>query len=433
MAMDTTQADAVLKNNYLPVLREQINQRALLLFGYTPEELEAGMGHANAVNGETINYGGIVRDSSAFEYAGKKWFFTAHTARNESGTATAEGGSIPLPGQQGYEDFSDTIKHFYKQIEITGFAMEVSERSIGSYLKLLEGETEGAINDARFTLNREGYGDGTGTLAMWAAEGTNTITVDTVQYLRVGMYIDFINSATDAVQASNRKITAINQSTKVVTYDGADAAASIASGTAVCLTGNWKKEINGLRNIINSTTFPTIHGVNGSTAGNEYWQGKTYAGGSATFDEDQGQQVLDAVATEGWETELIISTRGVRRRYVNTLKAQKRFLDTQSGKLHGGFTTIDFNGVPLTIDDQCPKGYMFFLRPSDFLWMWLGGNDFRWLQRDGKILRMVTGGAGADKDNWRATLYRYHDLAITRRKTQAYINALADDAAVVMS
>ena len=433
MAMDTTAADAALKNHYLPVFCEQVNQRALLLFGYTPAELEAGMGHANAVNGETISYGGIIRDAEAFEYAGKKWIFAAHVSRNESGTGTTEGGNIPLPGRQGYEDFEDTIKHFYKQIEITGFAMEVSERSIGSYLKLLEGETEGAINDSRHSLNREAYGDERGLLATWAAEGTNTITVDSVQYLRVGMYIDFINTSTDAVQVSNRKITAINASTKVVTYDGADAAASIGSGTGVCLTGNWKTEINGLKNIIDSTTFPTLHNVNGSTAGNEYWQGKIYAGGSATFDEDQGQQVLDAVASEGYETEIIITTRGIRRRYVNTLKAQKRFTDGNSGMLHGGFKTIDFNGVPLTVDDTCPKGYMWFLRPSDFLWCWLGGNDFRWLERDGKILRMVTGGASNDKDNWRATVYRFHDLACKRRKTQAYISSLADDAAVVSS
>lgn len=434
MAQNTTAADAALQNYYLPVLREQINQRALLLFGYTPAELEAGMGHANAVNGETINYRGILRDADAFEFAGRQWFFASHTARNESGTATSEGGNIPIAGQQGYEDFSDTIKHFYKQIEITGYAMEVSERSVGAYLKLLEGETEGAINDARHSLNREGYGDGTGNLTGITADGANTITVSSVHYLRVGMYIDIVHSGTDAVLATRRKITAINQGTLVVTYDGADVAAT--PGThVVCITGNWKKEITGLKKIVDSTTFPTLHNVNGSTAGNEYWQGKIYAGGSATFDEDQGQQVLDAVATEGYETEIIITTRGIRRRYVNTLKAQKRFNDGMAGVLHGGFKTIDFNGVPLTIDDACPKGYMWFLRPSDFLWFWLGNNDFRWLQRDGKILRMVTGAGpnGEDQDAWRATLYRFHDLATTRRKTQAYISALADDTATVLS
>lgn len=436
MALDTAQADSALQNYYLPVVVEMINQRALLLFGYSPAELEAGMGHANAVNGETINYQGIIKDSENFEFAGRQWFFAAHTKRNESGTATVEGGLIPLPGQQGYEDFNDTINHFYKQIEITGYAMEISDRGVGRFLNLLEGETEGAINDARYSLNREAYGDGTGNLTEITADGANTVTVASVQYLRVGMIVDIVNKGTAAVLAAARTITAINPATGVVTYSGADAVA-VAGTHVLCLTGNWNREINGLRNIIgpDGASYGSLHNVDGSLAGNEYWQGKVFSGGSATFDEDQGQQVLDRVSAEGWETELIITTRGVRRRYVNTLKAQKRWNDSMSGVLHGGFKTIDFNDVPLTIDDQCPKGYMFFLRPSDLAWFYLGGNDFRWLQRDGKIMRMVlgAGAAGEDKDNWRATLYRWHDLACKRRKTQALIKTLADDTATVQS
>lgn len=434
MAQDTTQADAVMQDYYLPLVVEHINQRALLLFGYTPAELEAGMGHVNAANGETINYRGITKDASVFEFAGRKWVYAGHTKRNESGTATSEGGYIPLPGQQGYEDFSDTIRHFAKQCEITGYAMEISERNVGRFLSILQGETEGVINDARYSLNREAYGDQTGSLTEITAEGANTVTATSVQYLRVGMYIDLVNKTTDAVLASRRKITSI--AAGVVTYDGADVTAVVGTHV-ICLTGGWKKEINGLRNIIgpDGAAYGTLHNVNGLTAGNEFWQGKVYAGGSTTFDEDQGQQVLDDIAVEGYETELIITTRGIRRRYVNTLKSLKRWNDSLAGVMHGGFKSIDFNGIPLTIDDQCPKGYMFFLRPSDLLWFYLGGNDFRWLRRDGKILRMTTGVGpnGEDVDNWRSTIYRYHDLAAKRRKTQGLIKALADDTAKVMS
>lgn len=433
--MDTTQADAVLQDYYLPVVVEQINQRALLLFGYSPAELEAGMGHANAINGETINYRGITKDADAFDYAGRRWVFAAHTKRNESGTATSEGGLIPLPGQQGYEDFTDTIKHFAKQFEITGFAMEISERNAARFLSLVEGETEGTINDARFSLNREGYGDQTGNLTEITADGANTVTVTSVQYLRVGMFIDLINKGTDAVLALRRKITAISAA-NVVTYDGADVAA-VAGTHVVVITGAWKKEINGLTNIIgpDGGSYTTLHSVNGATAGNEYWRSKVLDGSAATFDEDQGQQMLDNIASEGWETELIITTRGIRRRYVNTLKASKRFNDSMAGVLHGGFKTIDFNGFPMTIDDQAPKGNMWFIRPSDLLWFYLNANDFRWLRRDGKIMRMTTGVGpnGEDIDNWRGTLYRYHDLAANRRKALGRIKNLADDVAVVSS
>jgi hypothetical protein len=429
MAQNTANADAVLQNDYLPILREMINQKAILLFGYTPEELSNGFGTANAAKGETLDYNGISRDASKVEFAGRKWIFTAHTKRNESGTMTAEDGALPAPGRQSWEDFEDRLRYAYKQIELTGVSMEVTEGKAYSYVRLLEAETEGAINDLRWDLNRQAYGNQTGNLTEISADGANTITVASVQYLRVGMPIDIVNKSTDAILGS-RNITAINSTTKVVTYDGADLAA-VAGTHVVVLSGNWKLEINGLLNIIDSVTYPTLHTVNGSTAGNEYWNGKVYAGGATTFDEDQGQQVLDDIGTEGWETEIIITTRGVRRRYVNTLKAQKRFNDADAGMLHGGFKFIDFNGVPLLTDDVCPKGYMFFLRPQDFLWVWLGGNDFRWLQRDGKILRKVE--YPVDKDNWRATVYRYNDLGCVRRKTQALIAGLADDAARVSS
>jgi hypothetical protein len=429
MAQNTANADAVLQNDYLPVMREMINQKAILLFGYTPAELSAGMGTANASKGETLDYNGISRDATKVEFAGRKWIFTAHTKRNESGTMAAEDGALPQPGRQGWEDFEDRLRYAYKQIELTGVSMEVTESKVNSYVRLLEAETEGAINDLRYDLNRQAYGDQTGTLANITADGANSVTVDSVQYLRVGMPLDVVNKSTNAILGS-RNITAINSTTKVVTYDSTDLTTTPGTHVLV-LTGNWKLEINGLRNIIDSATYPQLHTVDGSVAGNEYWNGKTYNGGGTTFDEDQAQQVLDDIGAEGWETELIITTRGIRRRYVNTLKAQKRFNDADSGKLHGGFKFIDFNGYPLLTDDACPKGFAFFLRPQDFLWIWLGGNDFRWLQRDGKILRKVE--YPVDKDNWRATTYRYNDLGCFRRKTQGLISNLADDAAKVSS
>jgi hypothetical protein len=424
VAQDTSNADAILKNYYLPVLREMINQRALLMFGYSPAELGRGAGTANATKGEMQDYHGISRDASRVEFAGRQWVFAAHTKRNESGTMRDETGALPVPGQQGFEDFADKVRRAYKQIKIYGFAIAVSERSLGSYLRLLEAETEGAVNDLRKDLNRQGYGDQTGALAAITADGTNTFTVDNLQYLRVGMQIDLINKSTDAVVAANRKITAINTSTRVVTYDGADATA-VAGSTVPVLEGNWKKEINGLRNFIRSDVYPTLHGVDGSLAGNEFWKGKFVDGGNTTFDEDAAQLLLDNIGTEGMESTIIITTRGVRRRYVNTLKAMKRFNDAQSLTLHGGFKYIDFNGTPLLYDDDCPKQHAFFLRPEDFLWVWLQQDDFQWMQRDGAVLRKVE--APVDEDAYKATLYKYMDFGCTRRNTEGLMYNLADD------
>jgi hypothetical protein len=421
----TTAADAILQNYYLPVVREMINQRAILLFGYSPSELDAGSGKMNAANGETMDYRGISRDGDQVQFAGRQWVIAMHTSRNESGTARAEGGTLPSPGQQGWADLIDKVKKLYKQIQITGFALEVSERSIGSYVRLLEAETVGAVNDLRKDMNRQAFGDGRGTLAQTTADGANTFTVDNLQYLRVGMIIDLINQSTDAVLASARTITAINATTRVVTYNGADVA--VVGGThVVALEGNWKLEINGLRNITRSDLSQnfTLHAIDSSIAGNEYWKAKQADGGNTVFDEDQGQLLMDQIGAGGWDTEMVITTRGIRRRYVNTLKAQKRFNDSNSLMLHGGFKYIDYNGVPLLFDDDCPKQHMFFIRPEDYLWINLNGNDFRWMNRDGAVLRKVE---NPDQDAYKATLYKYSDLGIQRRLSQGVIYNLADD------
>jgi hypothetical protein len=425
MAQTTTQADAVLQNYYLPVVREMLNQRAILLFGYSPAELEAGSGSMNAANGETMDYRGIARAGDQVEYAGRQWVIAAHTSRNESGTARAEGGTLPAPGQQGWADLIDKIKKLYKQIQITGFALEVSERSVGAYLRLLEAETTGAVNDLRKDMNRQAFGDGRGTLCQITADGTNTVTVDNLQYLRVNMIVDIINQSTDAVLASQRTITAINPTTRVVTYGGADVTA-VAGTHVLSVEGNWKLEINGLRNVTRSDLSQNyiLHSIDASVAGNEYWKAKQQDGGNVTFDEDQGQLLLDNIGAEGWETELICTTRGIRRRYVNTLKAQKRWNDASADTMHGGFKYIDYNGFPLVFDDDCPKQHMFFLRPSDFLWINLNGMDFRWMNRDGAILRKVE---NPDQDAYKATLYKYADLGVDNRKVQGVIYNLADD------
>lgn len=425
MAQTTTQADAVLQNYYLPVVREMVNQRAILLFGYSPAQLEAGSGTMNAAGGETMNYQGISRDASQVAFAGRQWVIALHTSRNESGTARAEGGTLPSPGQQGWADLQDRIRKLYKQIQISGFALELSENNVAMYLRLLEAETVGAVNDLRKDMNRQAFGDQRGTLCQITADGANTVTVDNLQYLRVNMIVDIINQSTDAVLASQRTITAINAATRVVTYSGADAAA-VAGTHVLAVEGNWKLEINGLRNITRSDLSQNfiLHGIDSSTAGNEYWKAKQQDGGNTTFDEDQGQLLLDQVGAEGWETELILTTRGIRRRYVNTLKAQKRWNDANAGTMHGGFKYIDYNGFPLVFDDDCPKQHMFFIRPSDFLWVNLNGMDFKWMNRDGAILRKVE---NPDQDAYKATLYKYCDLGVQNRKVQGVIYNLADD------
>jgi len=413
----TANADAILKDYYLGPVREQLNQKAVLLFA------SSSGGAPDTSKGEKASFRGIANDSEGVEFAGRQWVVSNHVSRNEGVGARAEGGTIPVAGQQGWEDLKDTLAHNLGAIEITRYAIRLSERNPGAFLRLLEAETKGMANDIRKDVSRQGYGNGTGTLAAVTADGANTVTVDTVQYLRVGMWIDLINSTNDAVLASNRKITQIVEATKVVTYDGADVAAT--TDHRLCRTGSWKKEINGLGNLIDDTG--TIHGVDSTAAANWWWKSTVKDGGNAVLSEDLAQQVMDSVGRSGnGEVEIMITTRGVRRRYVNTLKSQKRFNDNESVVLHGGFKAVMLNEMPLVYDDDAPKCKLWFLNLDALMWVYLNGKEgWDWVDDDGAILTRK-----ADRsDGFEGYMAADHDLAVLARNQLGVIENLADDTA----
>jgi hypothetical protein len=262
VAQNTANADAVLKNYYLGPVREQLNQKAVLMFASGDD------GAPRNSKGETHGFRGLSREAERIEFAGRQWIIPLHKSRNEGVGAIDEGGIIPVAGQQGWADIQDVLRHNLGSIEISRYAIRLSRQKQGAFIRLLQAETEGLVNDLRKDVNRQAYGNQTGALAAVTADGANTVTVDSVQYLRVGMRIDLIDSTNDTVLASNRTISAINATTKVVTYSGADATAT--TNHRLCRTGNWKREIHGLGNLIGSTG--TIHNVDSTAAGNEYWK-----------------------------------------------------------------------------------------------------------------------------------------------------------------
>jgi hypothetical protein len=425
VAQTTANADAVLKNYYLGPIREQLNQKAVLMFNSDGPNAETS-DSVDSSESQSVSWRGISRESEGVEYAGRQWIVPAHTGRNEGVGAIAEGGTIPVAGQQGWTDLQDTLRHNLGTIELTRYAIRLSNRNEGAFLKLLEGETKGLVNDLRKDVNRQGYGNGTGALAAVTADGANTVTVDSVQYLRVGMRVDLVDVTNDTVLAANRTISTIVASTKVVTYSGADVTGT--TNHRLCRTGSWKKEINGLGNLINSTG--TLHGVDSTLAANAWHKSTLVDAAGAAFSEDSGQQIIDAVDQTGNnEVEALITTHGIIRRYANTLKAQKRFNDAESMKLRGGFKALLFNEMPMIKDVDCPKGTMWFMQPDALMWIYLPTGDqpgnWDWVDDDGAILARK-----ADRsDAFEGYMAADHDLACLARNQLGKLFNLEDDAA----
>lgn len=422
IAQTTANADAVLKNFYLTPIREQLNQKAVLMFAADDEEDAPPDTSAEKV----ASFRGLARESEDVEFAGKQWVHPAHTSRNEGVGAINEGGTLPVAGQQGWTDLQDTLRHNVGVIELTRYAIKLSNRNAGAFLRLLEGETKGLVRDIRKDVNRQGYGNQTGALAAVTADGVNTVTVDSVQYLRVNMRIDIVDSGTDAVLAANRTITAVNKTTKIVTYSGADVATTGVH--RLCRTGSWKKEINGLAKLVDDTGV--LHNVDSALPANEWHKSTKKDAAGAPFDEDTGHQVIDAVGDiSNGEVDFIITTSGIIRRYAAQLKSQKRFNDQQSVTLRGGFKALLFNDMPMIKDTDCPKGTMWFLNQDSAMWVYLpagdGPGNWDWVDEDGAILSRK-----ADRtDAFEGYLAADHDLAMVERNKNGKIINLEDDAA----
>jgi hypothetical protein len=103
------------------------------------------------------------------------------------------------------------------------------------------------------------------------------------------------------------------------------------------------------------------------------------------------EQVADDVGGVGnGEVEVFLTTRGIRRRLADTYQSQKRFNDARAVDIHGGFTAIMVNEVPVIADDDCPKGFAFGINKDSFKWFQQAGPG--WLEsKDGTVFQLQPG------------------------------------------
>ena len=74
----TANADAVLKDYYLGPVREQLNQKAILLWG--PSD---GDEKSPSSTGDRVSWRGLSKESEGVEFAGRQWVIPVHVSRNE--------------------------------------------------------------------------------------------------------------------------------------------------------------------------------------------------------------------------------------------------------------------------------------------------------------------------------------------------------------
>ena len=390
---------AILKEVYEPKIRKQLEDTTVALARIE----KSTEGVTNEVGGRYVT-------------------FPIKTRRNAGIGARNEGEALPTPGQQGYAAARVGLKYLYGGIQLTGQTIELADSNFQAFTSALDAEVDGLEEDLAKDQNRQVYGDGTGRVATVTADGVNTVTVSDTMYLQLGEMVDIIDGTTLAnptptVKASNRQITAINTTTGVVTYDGADVAA--VANDILVRTGNVNREWTGFQKIVNSSG--TLYNVDPTVE--PVWVAAVDANGGVNRALSEGLMIamVDQIRTKGSAPTAIYSNLGVRRAYFNLLTQQRQFTNTK--EFNGGFTgltfTTDKGEIPLVADVDCPKNTLYFINEKEL--KLYREKDWSFMDRDGSKWQRVIG-----FDAYAATMYQYSELGTHRRNAHGVIKDITE-------
>jgi hypothetical protein len=391
-----TTLTALLKEYYLPPVRDQINNEILVLQRW---------------------------DVNKKDLVGLKAVVPLHTTRSGGIGARPELGTLPPAASQAYARAEYDLKYLYGRIEVSGPSLQKTKNTSGAFLEAYKSELEGIKNDLQNDLARQFYGTGDAIVANTGVTSASTTVVlasaEAIRqgFLYVGQLIDIGTSANPTAIASARTITDVNEATPSVTISGA--AVTTAGTDRIFVSGNAAAssvvyEIDsGLQKMV-ATAANTYGTINASTS--KYWDNQRDTTGGA-LTEDNLVKNWNNVRIRGGKPSIVLSSFGLQRAYFNTLQANRRYVEPT--KLRGGFEVLEFQGQAFVADRHAPYGKVFMLDESRL--MVFSPADWDFLARDGQAVKWVQ-----DKDSFQSVLFRYLNLGTDRRNTQLVMSGLTD-------
>lgn len=416
---DTATFSAAMKTKFIGPIRDNLHKGKVLLFGDSEANPE--------------NFKGILASAEGIDFVGNEFRIPLKAKRNQAVGFRSENEVLPAPGSSAYTYLTEPMRYAYGLFSITGQLLRAAESQEGAFRQAFKAEMEDTVLTSKLDFNRAAFGDGSGKLAQVRTAliaGTNSVVdVDSTINFRGGEILDLVTAA-GAVTSAAHEVTGVDRTNRQITVSPAITTAvatteffvRASSDSTVAIPNNSQnKEIQGLSSIVGTGTF---HGVNSTTY--PWWKSYTRNVAGAISDSVLRDAKDGAMFESGLDLEsgldfALISTRGVRRRYADTLTSLKRFNDAQSVKLHGGFTAVMFDENPFFVDDQCPVSTMYGVALNRLFWSQL--SDWDWMEEDGAVLKWDT----TRRDRYIAVLYKYCQLGTTQRNAHFKLTGITDD------
>lgn len=362
-------------------------------------------------------------DNISQDHGGKYVSFPIHVGRNSGIGSRFELEALPAAGQQKYDGGRVGLKSAYGAIQVTGQSVAMSSSNPKAFAQVITEEVDGLARDLQRDFNRQLFGNGNGALGYFTAATTGTTaTVAASRGIGVDDFVDIYDN-TGAKTASGKRVLAVNNATKVVTFDSATA---VVVGGFLTRAGSGTDPVKGNRELTGFNAIVSDTGVlyNIDPASQPVWSSSVLTANTDPLDAQMTLEV-DNIYALGGSTDLIITTQAVRRKYVKELMTLRRTVN--STEHTGGFSAFKFvtdgpNGdIDIEIDLDCREGEMLFMNMKDVTLY--RESPWSFLDRDGSMWKQVTT-ANGPLDAWRAENVQYHELAISRRNTHGKIKGI---------
>lgn len=371
----------------------------------------------------------IEKGSQSLTFGGKEARFAVHMGRNQGIGARAEGDDLPDAGQNKDVQGSAFLKYEYGRVQGTGQVFEQVNDNAQGFVDWMAREVSSITDTLQRDVNRQIYGDGTGTLCLLTATATaaTTITVDDPHWVEEDFYVDVLTQATLGNPTPTKGNTAlmtvvsINTATNVITLSGGTITAAIGSAVvrASATYNSWNKEIQGLGLAISTTSV--LHGIDPAVW--PKWVPGYVASSVGTLTELALTHLAQGIHKKGGAVTDLLTTYGVINAYWNALQGKRQYTGDTVSKMPGGMTVPVFQSVfgdiPITADWAAPAGTLYALNKKE---MFIHQkHDWKWMDRTGTMWQQIV-----NKDAFSATIYKYFNLGFTRRNTFGKLTGITE-------
>jgi hypothetical protein len=369
----------------------------------------------------------IGKSAKKYNAGGEGFFGAINDYGNESGGAINETESFRTIDSEHYQQWKVSPKVIVWPIEFSGLVAKAADGDDESFVNAVVDALDQAKERLLKDENRQFFGLGTGLLASPSGAVASDVTsfaVDTTQYLRANMVVDIYSASTKSVTA--QRISRVDRQNNVIYFSTSlgvalNATMEIVKENIRVSAPSDGKEMMGLRGIVDdSTDLTTFQNISAAT--NDDWRSVRIDAASGNLTSDLMQRLLDDVATLGGdEPDLLITHRKQRRKYLDIVTADKRYLD---GKMDAGFTKLSFNGKEMILDNDCQASVMYALKKAAIRKFEVAPLEMASHDGSDQFLRI------ANKDAYQAYWRHYSNFGTSKRNAHGKIIGLATPSGV---